>query len=295
MRSTRHASTAASSRGVALCRAAVSLTFASGCGHALIGRALSTSLPSHDIIINAMFTQSAAWYDVLHAHKDYASEARGLADLVWRIFPGAGSLLDVACGTGRHLEHFAGNFRCHGIDLDFSLLEIARRRLQGVPLENADMLDFRIDKRFDVIVCLYYAIGYARTAAGLRSAIRCMAGHLSPSGILVIEPWILRDEWHDGTTYSDSVTAEGMAVQRVYTSRRSGSLVDMEVSYAAQQETRTELHKLGLFTRQEYADAITGSGLNFCWLPQNSSGRRLALGLTRSLGPAESCERLLVG
>ncbi len=242
-----------------------------------------------------MFTQSAAWYDMLHAQKNYAGEARGLTDLVRRVFPGAKTLLDVACGTGRHLEHFRDSFQCHGIDLDPNLLDIARRRLQGIPLENADMLDFRTDKRFDVIVCLYYAIGYARTAAGLRSAIRCMADHLSPYGIIAIEPWILSEEWHDGTTYSDLITTGGMTVKRMYTSRRSGSLVDMEVSYAAQQETRTEHHKLGLFTRQEYADAITGSGLNCCWLPQNSSGRRLALGLTRSLGPAESWQRILCG
>lgn len=254
-----------------------------------------TSLPSYDIIINAMFTQSAAWYDMLHSQKDYAGEACALADLVRRVFPGARSLLDVACGTGRHLEHFRDNFQCHGIDLDPNLLEIARSRLRGIPLERADMLDFRMYKRFDVIVCLYYAIGYARTSAGLRSAIQCMAEHLNPHGIIVIEPWILYEEWRDGITYSDLVTAEGVTVKRVYTSHRSGSLVDMEVSYAVQQETRTELHKLGLFTRQDYADAIAGSGLNFGWLPQNSSDRRLALGLARSLGTADSCQQVLAG
>ena len=48
-----------------------------------------------------MFTNTADVYDLVYAWKDYAGEASRLCDLIGR--PG-GTLLDVACGTGKHLE-----------------------------------------------------------------------------------------------------------------------------------------------------------------------------------------------
>jgi ubiquinone/menaquinone biosynthesis C-methylase UbiE len=46
----------------------------------------------------------------------------------------AGSLLDVACGTGKHLEQLMRWYQVEGLDLDDGLLAIARERLPGVPL-----------------------------------------------------------------------------------------------------------------------------------------------------------------
>lgn len=230
-----------------------------------------------------MFTESANWYDAFHAPKDYAGEARGLASLVRGIHPGASSLLDVACGTGRHLEYFSEIFHCHGIDLDPNFIEIARQRLPGMNLETGDMVSFTTEMRFDIIVCLYYGIGYARTTARLRAAVECMAACLNHSGILIIEPWILREEWKDNSAYSDSAAVDGRIVRRAYRARRTGSLVDMEISYRWSGETRQEIHELGLFTLREYMAAIAGSGLRGCWLPRNPSGRRLAIGVSPAL------------
>ena len=57
-----------------------------------------------------MFSESAAWYDRFYGTKDYAGEAQLVSALIRRHQPRARTLLDVACGTGRHLEHLRREF-----------------------------------------------------------------------------------------------------------------------------------------------------------------------------------------
>ena len=75
----------------------------------------------------------------------------------------ARALLDVACGTGKHLERLAQDHSVEGMDLDAALLELALRRLPGVPLHQADMTSFELGRRFDAVVCLFSSIGYVKT------------------------------------------------------------------------------------------------------------------------------------
>ena len=51
-----------------------------------------------------MFANSAHLYDAVYSFKDYRAEAEQLRDLIEERSPGASTLLDVACGTGKHLE-----------------------------------------------------------------------------------------------------------------------------------------------------------------------------------------------
>jgi ubiquinone/menaquinone biosynthesis C-methylase UbiE len=50
-----------------------------------------------------MFSESADLYDKIYTKlKHYPDEAAKLAALIRKLFPGARSVLDVACGTGEH-------------------------------------------------------------------------------------------------------------------------------------------------------------------------------------------------
>ncbi|MBA2569767.1 MAG: methyltransferase domain-containing protein, partial [Chloroflexi bacterium] len=87
-----------------------------------------------------MFRKTAELYDLFYDWKDYAAEVERLAVIVAERVPGARTLLDVACGTGRHLELLRGRFVVEGVDLDAGLLAVARERLgPDVPLHRGDM------------------------------------------------------------------------------------------------------------------------------------------------------------
>jgi ubiquinone/menaquinone biosynthesis C-methylase UbiE len=74
-----------------------------------------------------VFTKTAKHYDAVYSDKDYPGESQLLASLVRERVPEAKTLLDVACVTGRHLEHLSRQFDCTGIDLDdrLSLVDTA--------------------------------------------------------------------------------------------------------------------------------------------------------------------------
>ena len=122
-----------------------------------------------------MFTDSAAIYDAVYSFKDYAAESERLRTLIEENAPGATTLLDVACGTGKHLEQLRATYEVTGLDLDPDLLEIARVRLGDVELHVADMTDFALGRRFDVVTCLFSSIGYVGTVSRLERAIEAMA------------------------------------------------------------------------------------------------------------------------
>jgi trans-aconitate methyltransferase len=125
---------------------------------------------------------------VFHS-KDYAGEAEQIHEIVQRLVPGAASLLDVACGTGRHLEQLRRWYEVEGLDLDPAMLRHARSRVPEVTLHEGDMRDFALGREFDAVTCLFSAIALVQTVEGLAQAVATMASHLRLGGVLIVEPW----------------------------------------------------------------------------------------------------------
>ena len=138
-----------------------------------------------------MYTKSAAFYDAIYSFKNYPAEAAYLHALIRKYKRSSGNrLLDVACGTGVHLHALRQTgYEGEGLDLEENLISIARQRNPGVRFHLADMVDFELGATFDVITCLFSAIGYVKTVERLNQAIRNMARHLVPGGVLIVEPW----------------------------------------------------------------------------------------------------------
>jgi dTDP-3-amino-3,4,6-trideoxy-alpha-D-glucopyranose N,N-dimethyltransferase len=113
-----------------------------------------------------MFDKSAHLYDLAYSFKDYAGESEWVHNAIHTRFPQARSLLDVACGTGKHLEHLRSEFDCQGLDLNPEFVELAQQRTDGVRVHGASMDSFDIDERFHAVVCLFSSIGYTSDLAG---------------------------------------------------------------------------------------------------------------------------------
>jgi ubiquinone/menaquinone biosynthesis C-methylase UbiE len=174
--------------------------------------------------VGGLYTELAEYYDIVYAFKDYRKETARLVELArHHVRSGGRDWLDVACGTGGHLRFLASRFRCTGVDASPAMLRIARRKVLGVRFIQGDMRSFRLGKQFDVVSCLFSAIGHVRTRTGLRRAIRRMADHLKPGGVLLIEPWITPGAWRAGMVHSLTATAPGLTIARVSYSGRRGS------------------------------------------------------------------------
>ena len=232
-----------------------------------------------------MYELSAGIYDALYSFKDYAAESEMLHALIQEHAPGARTLLDVACGTGKHLEHLRAHYAVEGLDREPQFLAIARGRLPGVPLHEGDMVDFDLGRRFDAVTCLFSAIGYALTRDRLRAAVAAMARHLAPGGVLVVEPWLTPEAYrlpHVGGLYVDEPE---LKIARIDAPERIGDLSAMDMHYLvgtpAGVEHFVERHELGLFTQDAYMGAVASAGLEARHDPDGLIGRGLYLGLAR--------------
>ncbi len=229
-----------------------------------------------------MFSRSARWYDAIYEWKDYAAEARRLCAIIEAERPGAATLLDVGCGTGRHLEHLRSAYRVEGLDLDPRLLAIAGERLPGVPLHVGDMLTFHLGRRFDVVACLFASIAYTRTEENLRRAVANLAGHAAPGGVVIVEPFIAPELYRWGTVHANFVDQPDLKIARINVDGGAGPTAVFDFHYLvgtpAGVEHFTERHELGLFPRAAYEAAFQASGLSSRRDPEGLMGRGLFVG-----------------
>ncbi|SCD60656.1 class I SAM-dependent methyltransferase [Streptomyces sp. DvalAA-19] len=232
-------------------------------------------------------------YELLHQGrgKDYRAEAEEIARQVRARMPGAASLLDVACGTGAHLEHFRPRFdRVEGLELSAPMAEAARRRLPGVTVHTGDMRDFSLDGSFSVITCMFGSIGYLAGPRELAAALRRFARHLQPGGVVAVDPWWFPETFLDGHVATGTTVDRGRALARVSHSVRVGDASRVEVHYLVADAASgvrhfSETHLISLFTRRQYEDAFSAAGLDVEYLDGLHNGRGLFLGVLDASAP----------
>jgi SAM-dependent methyltransferase len=209
--------------------------------------------------------RSAAVYDICYSIKDYGAEARILRDILAERRPNATTLLDVACGTGRHIEHLRRWYAVEGVDINEELLAQARRRCPDVPFHRADMTDFDLGRRFDVVTCLFSSIAYLRTRTNFVRAVESMRAHLEPGGVLIIEPFFPPDRFWTGTITANHGEADDIRVAWMYTSERDGDLGVLDIHYLVGTPERVEYFRerleQGLFPHELYVRTFVRLGL----------------------------------
>lgn len=214
-----------------------------------------------------MFTKSSRFYDAIYGWKDYPAEAEKLHTLIQARRPGARTLLDVACGTGKHLELLREHYEVEGLDVNPEFLAIARQRLPGVPIHEGDMRDFDLGKTFDAVTCLFSSIAYTLTTANLGRAVAAMARHVAPGGVLVVEPFFAPDQWQPGRPWAVFVDEPDLKIARMDVARPlENGVATIEfhflVGTAGGIERFTERHEVALFEAEQLRAAFRATGLD---------------------------------
>jgi SAM-dependent methyltransferase len=227
-----------------------------------------------------MFSRSAAYYDLIYSSfKDYAAEADRIAALIRERLPAAHSILDIACGTGEHARQLAQRhgFQVEGLELEPTLVEIARTKLPAAAVHEGDMTSFDLRRRYQVVTCLFSSIGYAKNLDNVRRTLTCMRAHTEDGGIIIVEPWFTPAAFRHGNIHV--ITAEGpdVTVTRMIRSSVEGNISRLEAEYligrATGIEHRSELHELGLFTVDEMLACFDAAALHVEYDPEGFIGR----------------------
>ena len=232
-----------------------------------------------------MFEKSAEFYDAIYNAKgeNYEEEVQHLLKIVGhhaRSTPR--TLLELACGTGNHTGFLKRHLQTEGLDVDAHMLDIARARHPEVTFHHADMRSFSLGKTFDLVICLFSAIGYASTPEELHRSIKTMATHLSPGGLLLVEPWISPSEYRPGGVFSVFVDQPALKVARMNVNEARGTVSVLNFHYLVATpegvQYFTELHELGLYTGEEYLAAFEAAGLATTYEADGLIGRGMYVG-----------------
>ena len=105
----------------------------------------------------------------------------GDAEYYRRLCAGAGSVLEIGCGTGRIGGQLVGDgIAVTGLDISSGAVEAARSA--GVDAFEADMRAFDLGRVFDRVIAPYNVLYCALTEDDLVASLRCIRAHLAPDG-----------------------------------------------------------------------------------------------------------------
>jgi ubiquinone/menaquinone biosynthesis C-methylase UbiE len=232
-----------------------------------------------------MFSKSEKYYDDIYATmgKDYVVEANKIDVFIQKYkLTHGNTLLDVACGTGIHAGHLSKDYKVQGIDFNADMLKVARKKHPEIRFSQGAMRSFDLGRQFDIVTCLFSAIGYMKTKAELEKALKSMSRHLLAGGVLLVEPWFTPDQWNVGRVHTILVDKPDLKIVRMGHSGKKGkrSILDFQYLIGTSKgiEHISELHEFGLFTHEEYIAAFTKAGLQVIHDPEGVDGRGLYIG-----------------
>jgi ubiquinone/menaquinone biosynthesis C-methylase UbiE len=239
-----------------------------------------------------MLSGSEQYYDDIYGTmgKDYSAEADKLHEFIQKYKRSDGNLLlDVACGTGTHAGLLREHYNVEGTDFNADMLKVARKKHPGLRFTRADMRELDLGRQFDVLTCLFSAIGYMKTKTDLQKAIKSMSRHLRPGGVLLVEPWFTPEQWYLGHVSTILVDKLDTKIFRMSYSGIKGkvSLLDFHYLIGTPKGIKhlVEHHEFGLFSQAEYMTAFTKAGLDVIHDPEGVDGRGLYIGIKPSMEP----------
>lgn len=146
----------------------------------------------------SVFAAYSRYYDLLYRDRDYAGEARYVADLVKRHAPGAATVIEIGCLSGGHTREFAAlGFSVHGVDRNAGMLEAADAKLDTVEPEirarmrftQGDARSVRLGKTADAVISLCHVMSSQSSNADLTAAFTTAREHLATGGVFIFDCW----------------------------------------------------------------------------------------------------------
>lgn len=224
-------------------------------------------------------------YDLFYSWKDYAGEATQVKEIIEKYkLSNGNSLLDFACGTGKHLNYLKRNFEVLGTDISEGQLKTAKANFPDIIFDHGDMRTFDAKRKFDIVTCLYSSIGYMYPLTEMEKAVANMANHLKPGGVIIIEPWKIPTSYLPDGKVERHREYKGYTIESVNIIQVENdySITTMDIKIAEpnnQQKRYLEKYKLALFSREQYTRALENCNLAVNYDEEGLMGRGLYIGV----------------
>jgi len=118
---------------------------------------------------------------------DRRAAAEQVVELIRAAKPDAKNVLELGCGTGSILKCLQDAYSVSGLDISGKMLSVARKKVPRSKLFRQDMVDFRIDGRFDVISCVFDSLNHVRRFSDWKKVFAAVHRHLLPGGCFIFD------------------------------------------------------------------------------------------------------------
>ncbi len=158
-----------------------------------------------------MYDKFARIYDRVMRGVDYPTWAEYILNLAAKFGFNSRRLCDLACGSGTlALLLAAKGCQVVGVDRSSTMLREAERKARrakasGLCWKEADMTDFQLGERFELVTCLYDSLNYLLSEQDVARCLEQVREHLEPSGGFIFD---ITTEYNIVANFADYTFAE---------------------------------------------------------------------------------------
>ncbi|MBP9762477.1 class I SAM-dependent methyltransferase [Patescibacteria group bacterium] len=127
----------------------------------------------------------AKFYDAMMGDRSKAQAK--IEGLIAENHAEARTVLELAVGTGSNLVTLAAKHEIYGLDLSAKMLEVAKAKLPKGKFFHQNMVTFKLEERFDVILCLFDSINHILEIDAWKVLFRNAQQHLNQNGVFIFD------------------------------------------------------------------------------------------------------------
>jgi SAM-dependent methyltransferase len=170
--------------------------------------------------------------------------------------PSRGAVLDVCCGSGRHLAGLAAlGYQMTGIERDAAVAEAAREAVPGARVVEGDAnrVAELVGGPFGGVVSIWQSFGYG-TAAENAALVRAMASLLEHGGRVVLD--VYNRAFFETRTGTRTIERDGRTIRE--RTELAGDRLTTSLDYGSGVE---DVFSWQLFTPEELTEVARSAGL----------------------------------
>ncbi|OGT29729.1 MAG: hypothetical protein A3E87_08765 [Gammaproteobacteria bacterium RIFCSPHIGHO2_12_FULL_35_23] len=127
----------------------------------------------------------APFYDLVHGSRKQT--IKYIKQLIKDYHPKAKTLLSVACGTGTVCKALKRCYQITGVDISSGMLAMAEKKLPTVEFYQQDMVELNLNKKFDVIICLFASLNHVLQFSQWEKFFARVKDHLNAGGVFIVD------------------------------------------------------------------------------------------------------------
>lgn len=134
------------------------------------------------------FNLYSKYYNLLYNTKDYKEEAKYVSNCIKLYFPSAQTILEFGSGTGGHgLILQKMDYDIYGLERSQQMVEEAL--ISGFPCKQADITNYVLDLKYDVVISLFHVISYINDNKSLIKVFQNACNSLNSNGLFIFDVW----------------------------------------------------------------------------------------------------------